>query len=63
MDLTMSIASMATQMSQANTMRSVNIAMLDKVMDTQEAQVTSLLEDMDTPVVIGQTGQLLDVLA
>lgn len=63
MDLTMSIAAMATQMSQANTMRSVNIAMLDKVMETQKVQTAELLEGMSTPTVIGQTGQLLDILA
>lgn len=63
MDLTMSIAAMATQMKQADTMNSINLAMLDKVMDVSETQVATLLEGMEQSSVIGDIGQELNILA
>ncbi len=48
MDITMSIATLSTQMSQASLNQSVDISMVKKTMETQESSANNLLEMIST---------------
>ncbi len=64
MDLTMSIASMATEMKQAQLINSVSTAMTKKSMETMETQAQGIIEmAQNMPKVQGAIGSMLDVRA
>jgi hypothetical protein len=50
MDLTMSIASLSTQISQSNLSQAVDIAMMKKTMETQEASAENLIQMLSSAV-------------
>ncbi|MCI8284810.1 MAG: putative motility protein [Firmicutes bacterium] len=59
-----SIAAASVSMSQAKVQTSVNIALMKKSMDQQEAMAVSLVQDMmeSIPAPVG-TGDFIDILA
>lgn len=64
MEMAMSIASMATNVKQADLLSSVNMKMMKKTMDTAQAQAQAVVNmAQNTPKVQGQLGALLDVRA
>lgn len=65
MDLVSSIASASMSLSQFKVQQSVQISMLKKTMDTQEAAMTALVQDMmpSASVAPPSSGHIVDVLA
>ncbi|MGN1089845.1 MAG: YjfB family protein [Huintestinicola sp.] len=64
MEISNSIASMATSMKQAQLMQSVNTAMTKKALDTMGQQAQGIIDmAQNTPKVQGQIGSILDVRA
>lgn len=61
MDFTASIAATSMRYSQASLQQNVSIALLDKVMDTQQQAATELISQMQT--MTPPSMQLLDVYA
>lgn len=62
MDMTMSIAALATTMQQTRTQEAVSISLLKKTMDMQESQTAALIEGMQNTSA-APTRHMLDILA